>query len=560
LLEASEMIRKERGAPLARRWSRELAGGLLIASIAFTGAFGALSARAARPLGELEEPGEVERTQGAAEEAAKVEKAAAEIQPEEAEEILPDSEAVDPTIEEAPAQEAASPDADALEGMGEEEVELQPGEAQTILPDSEAVDETIEAHPEATEQAAEEKKGEPAKAEEAEAPSEPRWTIRWQNAFIVEREDDPRYQFLFGGRIQNDWGLYAPDDDLEDSIGGDGSGVKFRRARIYFQGQFFRYGFFKAEYELSSAGDETEGTDFADLYMGLNLPEIGLIRVGHFREPISLQIQNSSNFLSFNERASIRAFSPGRNVGIMLNRNFFVRDSTFSVSFNRRTDDLGEGFSSQEDYRITSRFTFLPYFEEGGKRLLHLEAGYSHQFADKNEGTRYDVGAANDFSPTLVDTGDLAVNDVDLFNVGLAVVRNSISLQGEATIAVPYDGISEDPVFWGLYAELSYWLTGEHRRYLRGRGVFSRVVPRSRFEPESGQWGALEIAGRYSWLDLSNDGIRGGTLEEWSLGLNWVLFSNMRINNNYVLSRTHDRMGTQSGIAHSWVTRFQMDF
>jgi phosphate-selective porin OprO/OprP len=125
---------------------------------------------------------------------------------------------------------------------------------------------------------------------------------------------------------------------------------------------------------------------------------------------------------------------------------------------------------------------------------------------------------------------------------------------------VPYDGISEDPLFWGAYAELSYWLTGEHRRYLRGRGVFSRVVPRSRFDPEAGQWGALELAGRYSWLDLSNDGIRGGTLEEWSLGLNWVIFSNMRVNNNYVLSRTNDRMGTQSGLAHSWVTRFQMDF
>lgn len=61
-------------------------------------------------------------------------------------------------------------------------------------------------------------------------------------------------------------------------------------------------------------------------------------------------------------------------------------------------------------------------------------------------------------------------------------------------------------------------------------------------------------------LDLSNDGIRGETLSEWSFALNWVLFSNMRVSNNYVLSATGDRPLERSGIAHSWVTRFQIDF
>jgi phosphate-selective porin len=61
-------------------------------------------------------------------------------------------------------------------------------------------------------------------------------------------------------------------------------------------------------------------------------------------------------------------------------------------------------------------------------------------------------------------------------------------------------------------------------------------------------------------LDLSNDGIRGGWLSEWTLGLNWLLFSNLRMSHNYVLSHTGDRPGDRSGIAHSWVTRFQVDF
>ena len=136
----------------------------------------------------------------------------------------------------------------------------------------------------------------------------------------------------------------------------------------------------------------------------------------------------------------------------------------------------------------------------------------------------------------------------------------AFSLQGEVMWVLASDGIPEDPVFWGAYAELSWWLTGEHRRYLRGRGVFSRVVPNNRFDPEKGTWGAFEIATRYSWLDLSNGGVRGGTLGEWSAALNWVLLSNLRVSTNYVLSHTGDRPGTRSGIAHSWVTRFQVDF
>ena len=512
-------------------------------------------------LGELEEPGQIERRPvenlAAAPRNSEIPDSDKEelTDPKEATTIMPDSEAVDETIEEddIPSDEAPAPG-------GDGDDEIHPDEATTILPDSEAVDESIEEGQEGEEPVAKEKAS--AAPSAPEPPSDPEWSIRWQNAFIVERVDDPRYQFLFGGRIQNDWGAYVPDNDLEDDFGGDGTGTKFRRARLYFQGQFFRFGFFKAEYDFSDGND---GTEFSDVYAGLNLPNIGLLRVGRFKEPFSLQFQNSSNFISFNERSGSDALNPGQNSGIMLNGNFLIRDSTYALAFMRRTDDVGEGFSSKEDYHLTARVTGLPYFEDGGARLLHLEIGYSHQFADKSIGTRYQQRPGNDFAPNIVDTGEIFVDNVELFNAGFAVVEGSLSLQSEATISLPHGGISEDPVFWGAYAELSWWITGERRRYLRGRGVFSRVVPKRRFDPEQGRWGAFETALRYSWLDLSNDGIRGGTLSEWSLALNWVLFSNMRVSTNYVFSQARDRAGTvlapaRSGLAHSLVTRIQIDF
>lgn len=508
-----------------------VAAGLFVLGVA-VGVVVPTDARAAGERLQLEEPGEVER--------APVEES-------------PKPDAADPLTK--PEKPMGNPilGSSSDESKAKSDDDAHPDEAVAILPDSEAVDESIDA-PDA-EEVSEETDAAPAAKKEPE--SAPRWSIRWQNAFIVERVDDPQFQFLFGGRVQNDWGVYAPDNDLESDFGNEGTGVEFRRARIYFQGQFFRYGFFKAAYDFSDGND---GTQFADVYAGLNIPKIGLIRVGRFKEPFSLEFQDNSNFLSFNERSSSLTFTPGRNTGVMLNGNFLIRDSTFALAFMRRTDDVGEGFSSKEDYHLTTRWTHLPYFEEGGRHLLHVEIGYSHQFADKSQGTQYTQGAANNFAPNLVDTGLLAVSDVDLFNIGLALVEGSFSIQSEATLSIPRGGISEDPVFWGSYVQMSWWVTGENRSYLRGRGVFSRVVPHHRFDPDKGQWGALELATRYSWLDLSDDGIRGGTIHEWSAAINWVLFSNLRMSNNYVLTQTGDRNGFQSGIAHSWVTRFQVDF
>jgi len=573
---ATEPFRRGKRLPEMNLRTRRVRDSLVIVLLLFSLSLLSTSTRAqsvTEKYGELEEPGQIERRPVVVA-AAPPDDSKKDESPDakEATTILPDSEAVDETIDDDPvpqSDDAAASGGEAIDESSDKDDEVHADEATTILPDSEAVDESIEEDVGGEKRVA--KKDGSKAAGSPEPPVRPQWSIRWQNAFIVERVDDPRYQFLFGGRLQNDWGVYEPDNDLKESFGGDGTGTKFRRARLYFQGQFFRYGFFKAEYEFS---DGSDGTSFADVYAGINFPRVGLLRVGYFKEPFSLQFLNNSNFISFNERSGSNVFSPERNSGIMLNGNFLIRDSTYALAFMRRTDDIGDGFASQGDYHITARVTGLPYFEEGGTRLLHIELGYSHQFADKDVGTEYKQNPSNDFAPNIVDTGVLAAKSVELLNAGLAVVEGSLSLQSEVTASIPHGGFSENPVFWGAYAELSWWVTGEHRRYLRGRGVFSRVVPKNRFDPEKDHWGAVELALRYSWLDLSNSGIRGGTLSEWSFALNWSPFSNMRVSNNYVLSQTRDRasipaipgsppvpaISAKSGFAHSWVTRFEIDF
>ena len=61
-----------------------------------------------------------------------------------------------------------------------------------------------------------------------------------------------------------------------------------------------------------------------------------------------------------------------------------------------------------------------------------------------------------------------------------------------------------------------------------------RVKPKNNFDIQAGDWGAWQLAARYSYLDLTDEGIRGGILSDITAGMNWYLFPNTRAMFNYV--------------------------
>ena len=109
-------------------------------------------------------------------------------------------------------------------------------------------------------------------------------------------------------------------------------------------------------------------------------------------------------------------------------------------------------------------------------------------------------------------------------------------------------------MFHSLYVMTSYVLTGEHRAYRPRVGAFGTVHPDQPF-PFSGGPGAWEVALRYSYLDLESAGIDGGTLHDYTLGLNWYLNDNARIMTNYIIAAPE---GFDE--EHIFQTRFQLSF
>ena len=98
----------------------------------------------------------------------------------------------------------------------------------------------------------------------------------------------------------------------------------------------------------------------------------------------------------------------------------------------------------------------------------------------------------------------------------------------------------------GRLCRASYFLTGEHRAYKKSRGVFSRVTPNNSFNPSKGKWGAFEVAARYSYLDLNDGAVNGGEQQDVTVGLNWHLYSNVKLMANYVHADVKDAGSTNA--------------
>ena len=130
---------------------------------------------------------------------------------------------------------------------------------------------------------------------------------------------------------------------------------------------------------------------------------------------------------------------------------------------------------------------------------------------------------------------------IDKVTAELALVKGpwSFQTQGYAT-AVNADE-TDNPHFWGYYALLSHFLTGQSRRYNQALGIFTGVAPQPVFKPLRGHWGAWELALRHAYVDLNSGNVQGGRESNITAGLNWIHNRNSRLMINYINARVKDR-------------------
>jgi len=366
-----------------------------------------------------------------------------------------------------------------------------------------------------------------------------------------------------GGRLQVDAGNIRANDNLLDAFPGiPGGEHELRRLRLSLLADFYERVDVKFEMELSDRPTLTDG------YIELKkIPYVGHFRVGHSKEPFSLEELASSNNITFMERSlPTDVFAPSRNFGFELYNTALKERFTWALGgfwdtapVDDRTS-LKDAIADASGYNVTARATVLPWFADLGRKLVHLGLCYSHKSRwDDNIGLAT-CSESDLIEDRLVDTGKFPADDADLLDTELALVYGHFSLQAEFFQELTAG--AEAHLFRGYYVYLSYFLTGECRPYDKSQGIFSTLKPRNDFKPSAGQWGAWELAVRHSHVDLNDGDVKGGKESNFTAGLNWYLNANVRLMLNYVRAEINDRASPEikDGIADIVQGRFQIFF
>ncbi|MCD4690447.1 hypothetical protein K8S17_03210 [bacterium] len=379
-------------------------------------------------------------------------------------------------------------------------------------------------------------------------------------------------KLTIGGRFMQDYTVWGSiDDDLENVIGRQDNGTEIRRARLFAKGQIYSNMKFKVNWDFA-AGDEIS---LKDAYLEITgLPGVGNVRVGHFNEPLCLNELTSSKYIAFLERASVNAFAPGRNSGIMLHDSFMGGRMIWQAGAFRMTDGAGAA-AGDDGVSFGARVAGLVAGGPKDDSKVHVGVSVNSLTPEGNE-VRFRQRPEVHMSQRFVDTGMLAADG--LLRLGLEVggtfgplhfggeyimanmtaADDEAEARGETGRGAAARGGS-DPSFSGYYAQVGYFLTGETRAYKGGQ--WQRTKPAENFL-EDGGLGAFELLARYSSLDLNDEDadVAGGKMDNVTVGLNWYMHGNARWMINYVMSTVSDGDGDEIGTASALITRFQFDF
>jgi phosphate-selective porin OprO/OprP len=382
--------------------------------------------------------------------------------------------------------------------------------------------------------------------------------VTWDKGLNLNSVDG-NFKVKIGGRLHNDWTWGDQADDLEDAGLIFEDGVEFRRARLGISGTIYKNVMFKAEYDFAGSTDVA----FKDVFLALKgIPVLGTFKVGHFKEPFSLEELTSSNYITFMERGLPNVFAPGRNTGMQFSNNVKELEDKLGWAFGvfKETGDSGDniGGAAATKWAITARAYFVPMYENKGEQVVHLGLGLTRRATD-GVGAMYSQRPENHLAPNLVSTGAIADAESTLsIGAEAAAVYGPFSGQLEYIHTMVTSDAEDDPSFGGFYLYGSWFVTGETRNYKMHGGSFDRITPAANFDMEGGL-GAIELALRFSHLDL-DDLATADAGKMWTItaGVNWHLNPNTRVMLN-VLHANLDR-GTVDDSGNTVAVRFQWDF
>jgi phosphate-selective porin OprO and OprP len=307
-----------------------------------------------------------------------------------------------------------------------------------------------------------------------------------------------------------------------------------RRAAVYWAGDFVFLAPFSYRLDLSAVGGHLTAEDTYVRWE--HLPWIGGLKLGQYDAPFGLENSCTSFSKTFMESAApVSALAPGRNLGIQVGHPFAGSRMTWALGAFRAPSYQDSGDASKNYMRIVGRITGLAVDRPDPDRPEFLHLGLSLSNLDSSHyGVEYKSRPESHLAPYLVDTGHFPEGKSEQLGLEAAWVDGPVSIQGEYLASKVHRRTGSPVQFGGFYCQGTLSLTGESRPYDRQEGVLRSLVPHHPLSFKRGNWGALELAARFSHLDLNDGEVRGGLMNTVTLGANWYWSAHAKVILNYV--------------------------
>lgn len=293
-----------------------------------------------------------------------------------------------------------------------------------------------------------------------------------------------------------------------------------------------------------------------DIFLDYKInPKSLYIRTGYYVDPVSVEVNAASSFLSLNTPTALSMFAhQTRFMTLSLTsygQHHYLVGGLYGSSLGGSRSKANRG---SDGWGVTVKGAYIPINEVDN--TLYIGAYARYRTPDVSlTGTR-DVMTFGTHPGSTIDgrnfTGGAlgSVRGYALFGGELAITRGKFHLMGEYIANNVYfkDESAyqrKSAFFHGAYVTGSYMLIGRQRKYLNYWGIFSPLanIPST---------GGLELIGRLSYVNANSEGkgsetpIRMGESAVATLGVNWYPTGGnllIGVNYNYTMQDKYSRAG-----------------
>lgn len=307
-----------------------------------------------------------------------------------------------------------------------------------------------------------------------------------------------------------------------------------RRARPFFEGTVF------GDVDFRLVPDFGEGkAAIQDAYLDFKCIPEAKLQVGRYKVPFGIERLQSNADTLFTELALSGNLTPNYDLGATFHSETLLGGKlSYAVGvFNGAVDNGSTDSDVDDNKELAARIFVSPW--KGGNILLldGLGVGFAVT-AGKKDGS----AGRGQYLPSYKTPGQQTLFKYrdDVFAGGEAVRYSPQAYYnyGSFGLLTEYIMSSQEVVRGGNSDKLqnkgwqvaaSYVLTGEAASY-------KAVTPRDVFDPAANTWGAFEVVGRISRLDVDDEAFPtyadpskyAQSAKAWGLGLNWYWNRNVK--------------------------------